>query len=75
MSYNILKMTDRGETKFLSKLFTTWTSEENRNDALTFDEDQVEYLIPLLKSENDNFIIIAHFPTRLKWESGNGNLY
>lgn len=66
MEYNILGLTDKGETKFLSELFSGWIDECKSKQSPTFTKEQVDYLIPILKSENNNFIGIYKFPTVCK---------
>lgn len=70
-TYNIVGMNPFGETKFLSKLFTQWVDEEDRKQALELPKNQVDNLLPLLRSENIDFVTVGYFPTRLQWETQN----
>ena len=75
MEYNIIGLTEKGKTKFLSKLFSGWLDEKNTKQCLTFSKEELDYLIPLLQSENNGFVHIGFFPTHIKWESRDNKLY
>lgn len=75
MEYNILGITEKGKTKFLSELFSCWVDECKRKQCKTFSKEQVDYLIPLLQSENNNFVYIGAFPTHLDWKARDNKLY
>lgn len=75
MMYNIVASTDSSKTVFLSELFTSWVDVSKRGEAISFPKDQLDYLIPLIKSENEDLFNIAYFPTHIKWEDINGNLF
>ena len=73
--FNILCMTKTGKTKFLSELFSDWIDEKDRKKALSFDKKNVDNIIPLLKSENEDWLIIAYFPVDIKWVGRDNKFY
>lgn len=68
MEYHILGMDGSGKVKFLLKLFSDWVDQKNRKKCQTFTKEQIDYIIPLLESENNNFIDIGYFPIHLEWK-------
>jgi hypothetical protein len=75
MEHHILGLTNKGKTKFLLELFSDWVDESNRKKCKTFSKEQADYLIPLLKSENNNFVFIGSFPVNLDWKGRDNKLY
>ncbi len=75
MEYNIVGLTEKGKTKFLSELFSGWVDEIDRKKCPSYTKEQIDYLIPLLKSENNNFVFIGSFPIKIDWKGRDNKLY
>jgi len=65
--YHILGLTKKGETKFLSKLLSDWVGINDRAQCEAFTQEQLDYIIPLVESENKKLVKISSFPTHITW--------